>query len=322
MKLLALVATTAVDARSWSRVNTPAPGFVNEQGGYWADQPTHPQAPQWNQQVHQPYVQKPQCCEGYTWISPTNEQLWMRKSGEHGSKPYYTATDKSGNTRVLFWGVESGMGNAPPYAIPGRWYLSSKLGDKTDAVTESRESFGLRYCPQDYQSTPYTANMDFKCGQGPQQQQRPHPQPEVVTCADVQARGNQKMFITTGSPAPPFTDKTFCHVQKIMDGLVIKQLNDLVKMFDHTSEPWLMQTAFPKAVQAWSAMTRKDDKGEDNCGFWNDFRFGETGFVMTCDNFCDDIKKIRAPVDFKNILEEFLALVDLKFDKGTLKSFS
>ena len=67
----------------------------------------------------------------------------------------------------------------------------------------------------------------------------------------------------------------------------MKQFNDLVKMFDHTSEPWLMQTAFPKAVQAWSSMTKRD-RGKDYCGFWNDFRFGETGFVMTCDNsdFC------------------------------------
>ena len=37
MKLIALAATaaTTVSAR---RVNTPAPGFINEQGGYWADQ--------------------------------------------------------------------------------------------------------------------------------------------------------------------------------------------------------------------------------------------------------------------------------------------
>ena len=79
MKLFALAATSAVDARSWSLVVTPSPGFVNEQGGYWADQPTHPQAPQWHQQVHQPYVQKPQCCEGYTWISPSGDYIWMRK---------------------------------------------------------------------------------------------------------------------------------------------------------------------------------------------------------------------------------------------------
>ena len=102
MKLFALAAATAVDANPWPiRVMTPAPGIVNEQGGYWADQPTHPQAPQINKQVHQPYVQKPQCCEGYTWISPSGDSLWMRKSGEHHSKPYYTATDKSGAPLVL-----------------------------------------------------------------------------------------------------------------------------------------------------------------------------------------------------------------------------
>ena len=66
MKLFAFVASTTVTSR---RVQEPAPGFVNEQGGYWADQPTHPQAPQESFQVHKPHVQKPQCCEGYTWIS-------------------------------------------------------------------------------------------------------------------------------------------------------------------------------------------------------------------------------------------------------------
>ena len=173
MKLFALAATTAVDARSWQRVVTPAPGFVNEQGGYWADQPTHPQAPQWNQQRHQPYVQKPQCCEGYTWISPSGDYIWMRKSGELHSKPFYTATNSTGAPLVLFWGVEN-VGNAPPYAIPGNWYLSSSLNVKTTAITVSKQSHGLRYCPQDYQSKPYTGNMNFECGQGPpQQQQRP-----------------------------------------------------------------------------------------------------------------------------------------------------
>ena len=325
MKLFALASTTAVTARSWSRVEEPAPGFVNEQGGYWADQPTHPQAPQPNYQVHQPYVQKPQCCEGYTWISPTSEPVWLKKSGEHHDKPVYKGKDQSGVERVLFWAFSS-AGNAPAYALTGHWYLSSSVDERSSAITKSQESLGLRYCPQDYQSLPYTNDMDFTCGQGPQQQQpnpNPHPHREAETCADIQAQPHQKMFITTGSPAPPFTDKTFCHIHKMMNQLVIRQVNDLVQMFDHTQKPHVMSTAFPKAVEAWRKMTEKDwaNGGVDNCGFWNDFRFGETGFIMTdslsCDNFCDDIKKIEKPEDFKNVLEDFLTLVDTKFDKGT-----
>ena len=182
MKLFALAAATAVDASPWPiRVMTPAPGIVNEQGGYWADQPTHPQAPQINKQVHQPYVQKPQCCEGYTWISPSGDKLWMRKSGEHQSRPYYTATDNSGVDYFLFYATISPF--APPYGQNGHWYLSEQPPTyaPTHVVTQSNEILGMRYCPQDYQSKPYTANMNFECGQGPPQGQPPQPQP----CCDT-----------------------------------------------------------------------------------------------------------------------------------------
>jgi len=150
---------------------TPAPGIVNEQGGYWADQPTHPQAPQWNKQVHRPYVQKPQCCEGYTWISPSGDNLWMRKSGEHQSRPYYTATD-NGVDYFLYYATISQY--APPYGQDGYWYLSEKppTSSPTHVLTQSNEILGMRYCPQDYQSKPYTSNMTFECGQGPPQQQQ------------------------------------------------------------------------------------------------------------------------------------------------------
>ena len=173
MKLFALAATTAVNARSWSRVQQPAPGFVNEQGGYWADQPTHPQAPQPNYQVHQPYVQKPQCCEGYTWLSATNEPVWLRKSGEHHDKPYYKGTDESGVERVLFWAFDNTMGSPPVYALSGRWYLSSSIEDIDGAETVSQESYGLRRCPTHHESKPFTNNMDFRCDQQPPQRQQP-----------------------------------------------------------------------------------------------------------------------------------------------------
>ena len=186
MKLFALAAATAVDANPWPiRVMTPAPGIVNEQGGYWADQPTHPQAPQENYQVHQPYVQKPQCCEGYTWLSPTtNDQLWMRKWGEHDSKPYYKATDNSGVEKFLYWAWNPGQsGSVPPYALQGHWYVSSSLGAVSGVDTESQMTHGLRRCPQDYQSTPFTANMQIRCDQQPPQTQ--HRQPRQC-CRDFE----------------------------------------------------------------------------------------------------------------------------------------
>lgn len=181
MKLFALAAATAVNASPWPiRVMTPAPGIINEQGGYWADQPTHPQAPQINKQVHRPYVQKPQCCEGYTWTSPSGDKLWMRKSGEHQSRPYYTATD-NGVDYFLYYATISPF--APPYGQDGYWYLSEKPPTyaPTDIVTKSKEILGMRYCPQDYQSKPFEADHHFECGQGPPQRQDPQPKP----CCDT-----------------------------------------------------------------------------------------------------------------------------------------
>ena len=83
MKLFALAATTAVTAR---RVNSPAPGFINEQGGYWADQISdqsrHYQQP--SQPSHQQQGQKPQCAEGYYFNAPgKSEAVFMEKIGEN-----------------------------------------------------------------------------------------------------------------------------------------------------------------------------------------------------------------------------------------------
>ena len=82
MKLFAIAATTATGYR----VITPAPGFINEQGGYWADQPSYPQAPQnsyQRPQVYQPRFQKPQCCGSYEYTLSSGEKVWMvRQNGE------------------------------------------------------------------------------------------------------------------------------------------------------------------------------------------------------------------------------------------------
>ena len=428
MKLFA-IAATAVSGRFTGRVDTPAPGFVNEQGGYWADQTSdqsrhYPQPPQrqWPQEERR--QQKPQCCNGYFWTSPTGERVWMSQAGENDMKPMYKGLDKNGNEHVLYWAFDEVPDNRPFIAIPGHWYFGDEIGDEN--ATKSDESYTIRHCPTDHVYN-WGMSLKLECGQNPDQNQPPPPSqcceaykwttprgdtvwmkrtgeihdekpvyegvdvvgdisvkqimfwrfdpvsdnrpveavpgawyvseigtddesaiasatldhgginscpdeqrlgwgslmnlqcsapPPPETCADVRGSDHQKMFITTGAPAPPFTDITYCNIQKIMDGLVINQLNDLVQMFDHTSQPWLMQNAFPKAVQAWAAMTRKDGQ-QDNCGFSNDFRFGETGFVSNCDSFCDDIKKIQKPEHFSFVLEEFLALVDSKFDKST-----
>ena len=177
MKLFAIAAATvsARSSRTPGRVTDPAPGYVNEQGGYWADQPTHPQAPQPNYQMHQINYQPPQppqCCAGYYWTSSTNEQVWLEKSGEYQQKPYYKGSDSQGVERVLFWKFDPVPYSPVVEALDGHWYFSTDLGDTDSAITESRETSGIRHCPEAYQSQPFTGNNDFRCGQAPQQQQQ------------------------------------------------------------------------------------------------------------------------------------------------------
>ena len=429
MKLFAITAT-AVSGRFTGRVDTPAPGFVNEQGGYWADQTSdqsrhYPQPPQRQWPQEEQRQQKPQCCNGYFWTSPTGERVWMSQSGENDMKPMYKGLDKNGNDHVLYWAFDEVSDNRPFIAIPGHWYFGDEIGDEN--ATKSDESYTIRHCPTDHVYN-WGSTLKLECGQNPDQQyqeqtreccdafnlwtddgnvqmvrvgehdQRPvykgedkngdlkwliwffdevsdnrpvqavpgkwiltpagpnHPEaiisdtldtmgyqscpnevnwanrpnlqctqapqpPPPETCDDVLAQKHQKTFITTGAPAPPFTDITHCQVPRMMDTLVRNQLNILMNMFGPESKPSTMDSVFFNLAEAWRAMTRKGNDGQDNCGFSNDFRFGETGFVSNCDSMCSDIKKIEKPQDFAAILDEFLALVDSNFDKSTYFNF-
>ena len=83
----------------------------------------------------------------------------------------------------MFYATINGV--APPYAQDGHWYLSKNPPTyaPTALVTKSNTILGMRYCPQDYQSKPYTANMSFECGQGPPQGNPQPPQPKP--CCDT-----------------------------------------------------------------------------------------------------------------------------------------
>ena len=110
----------------------------------------------------------------------------MRKSGEHHSKPYYKATDKSGAVKFLYW-ASTGFG--PIFARNGYWYLSSSLGSQfaADIITKSKTSHGIRYCPQDYQSTPFEHGMSFRCDQQPPQ---PHDRQPRQCCGALELTTN------------------------------------------------------------------------------------------------------------------------------------
>ena len=159
MKLYALAATTAVTAR---RVDTPAPGFVNEQGGYWADQTSdqsrhyqQPPQPSYQQQ----HGQKPQCANGYYFNAPGKaEPVFMKKIGENDEKPFYSGWF-DGEEKFLYWAWnrKSNPTNAVVQAVPGNWFFGSTLGDVVNAISSST-TYGLRHCPTDQSVRWFTAD--------------------------------------------------------------------------------------------------------------------------------------------------------------------
>ena len=106
MKLFAIAATTATGYR----VITPAPGFINEQGGYWADQTAdqsrhYPQPPQnsyQRPQVYQPRFQKPQCCGSYEYTLSSGEKVWMVRDGESAGMDVWKGSD-NGKDLVIYY---------------------------------------------------------------------------------------------------------------------------------------------------------------------------------------------------------------------------
>ena len=158
MKLIALIAT-AVAGR---RVNTPAPGFINEQGGYWADgqyNPVDGQAPQIS-------FQKKSCCENFKWYPYKTDpgvEIWLYYKGEHRQMPYYEG-EKDGE-KVYAWMNYQGsndawLGNHSPVKT-AHWIISKKLGDYEGSSTENEtisDYNGLGWEQNRYESPPRCIN--------------------------------------------------------------------------------------------------------------------------------------------------------------------
>ena len=184
MKLFAssVIASTAAmgqyNYRFAGRVTNPD-GFVNEQGGFWADQPSdqsqQPQQRQWPQGD-----QSPQCCNGYFWTGPTGERVWMSHSGIFEHKPYYTGKLANGNEKVLYWAFDTVQRSWDP--VPGHWYFGDQIGSKMG--TKSAPSTTLRYCPTD-QINNWGMNLKLECAQDSgQQQQHGHPHDQSKQCCE------------------------------------------------------------------------------------------------------------------------------------------
>ena len=149
MKLFALAATTATaspqwhgNARRWplpTRVTHPAPGWVNEQGGYWADQSSNQYQPpqqQQHQQQQQPQVswQKPQCCTAiYQTFAGKHAGIWMEIAGENDMKPYYKGNYMT-KEFFMFWKFNDDSPSRRFDDLSGRWYLSDGLMNVTSTV--------------------------------------------------------------------------------------------------------------------------------------------------------------------------------------------
>ena len=152
MKLFALASATAVTGRRTWRVDTPAPGFVNEQGGYWADQTSdqsrHYQQPP--QPSYQQQFQKPQCAHGYDFYAPGEAvAVYMEQVGENDEKPVYSGWF-NGEEKFLYWewDRQSNSSNAIVQAVAGNWFFGPIVGDVQNAISSST-TYGLRHCPTD-----------------------------------------------------------------------------------------------------------------------------------------------------------------------------
>ena len=167
MKLSAIAATTATGFR----VAEPAPGFINEQGGYWADQTSdqsrhYQQAPQISNQApqvdHQQY-QKPQCCTAYEYTLPSGDKVWMEKDGENDGMDVWKG-EHNGEDIFVYYEFSEFQINGPLLAY---WAIGGEVGDENSIKGEYLQEH--RYCP--HERFGWGSNPPFECRQSQQQQQ-------------------------------------------------------------------------------------------------------------------------------------------------------
>ena len=194
MKLIAIAASTATGFR----VVEPAPGFINEQGGYWADQTSdqsrhYPQAPQISNQApqvdHQQY-QKPQCCTAYEYTLPGGEKVWMEKAGENEGMDVWKG-EHNGKDIFVYYEYSEFQINGPLLAY---WAIGAKVGDKDAIKGEYTQQH--RYCP--HERNGWGSNPPFECRQSQQPQQ---PDEEDECCSKFVFNDWESYFTQVGEHA-------------------------------------------------------------------------------------------------------------------------
>ena len=301
MKLIVLLAS-AVTAR---RVNTPAPGFINEQGGYWADQSSD-QSVQRPQQGQPPQIQPPhstqapqpdthQCCQDIKWTQIGGDITWLKHNGQmFDDMPVYEMTWNDEKT-FMWWQHIDVPDNRPQKAVPGFWVISSEVGDR-EGISGNE---GYRKCPN-APGNGFPEGLTFECANPPE---------KIQSCIEKNRQSNNIFIDRPGIPDDAeFANIMVCKVASLFDELVSIQFRQLVA----TQAPethGILNEAFYGFVNEWRNLS-----GQRQCGFSNptnvDPRVWD-GVVNNCGTACIDIKEINEPSDFNGILHTFsLYVVD------------
>ena len=301
MKLIELLAT-AVTAR---RVNTPAPGFINEQGGYWADQSSdqsvqRPQAPQPPQtqpphSTQAPQIENLQCCRDIKWTNLDGSVTWMKHNGQQfDDLPVYEMTWNDEQT-FMWWQHVDVPDNRPQIAVPGYWVISTEVGG-SDGISGNE---GYRKCPN-APGNGFPEGVTFECA---------NPPPQIQSCIEKNRQSNY-IFLDQGIP-DEFANIMVCRVAQLFDELVSIQFQQLLATQAPETYGSLNQ-AFYGMVNEW-----RDLSGQRKCGFKNPSNVDPNewhGVVTNCGTACLDIKEINEPGDFSGILSTFSLFVVDNFD--------
>ena len=305
MKLIALVAAaaTTVTAR---RVITPAPGFINEQGGYWADQSSD-QSVQRPQKGQPPQIQPPhstqapqpdnrQCCRDIKWTQFGGDIVWLKHNGQtYDAMPVYEMTWND-EQQFMWWNPVGAPDNRPQKAVQGYWVISREVGG-SDGISGDK---GYRNCPD---RSVFPGNEDgkntFECANPPE---------KIISCIEKNRQSNQDIFLDRpGIPDDAeFANIMHCKVAPLFDQLVSIQFRQLVA----TQAPethGILNEAFYGFVHEWRNLS-----GQRQCGFSNPPEANPPihpsvwdGVVNNCGTACIDIKEINEPSDFNGILHTF-----------------
>ena len=290
MKLIALVATaaTTVTAR---RVITPAPGFINEQGGYWADQSSD-QSVQRPQQGQPPQIQPPhstqapqpdnrQCCRDIKWTQFGGDIVWLKHNGQtYDAMPVYEMTWNDEKT-FMWWNPVGAPDNRPQKAVQGYWVISTEVGG-SDGISGDE---GYRNCPD---RSVFPGNEDgkntFECESPP---------PPVKSCDDV--KNQSHIFLQTKSS---LLGSLTCRVSDLMSQVVSTQLEHFLVKYDHDTQQYL-RDGYYNMVQGW-----KDMADSSTCGFRSTVP-NKPGFIGNCLTMCLEIRDSDSDSAFRSVLTTF-----------------